>query len=198
MLEPTVTIAIPAILIAEDTASACRYLHSMNLTNEILGLYTIGTDILHSRSTHIARNQREVLQAVIACLDTECHDVVPHLSTATDHTAVRFKTIARDTRAHHDTLKVFRQQQITTATYYYIRCIRRTQDLSNLLRLLFVFKRQETTALGINTKCVMRLQTIVYFIYHVAIFISSQRVPYFLKRSSISSPLATPRIRKII
>ena len=58
---------------------------------------------------------------------------------------------------------------------------------------------QESATLGIDAKCVMRLQTIISKILHyVVIFISSHLSPARLNLSSTSKPLATPLNRKIL
>ena len=66
-----------------------------------------------------------------------------------------------DARAHHDTVEVFRQQEIAAPTYYYIRCSRLPQNLGNLNRLKFAFEFYVTTTLGVDAKCIMLFQTIV-------------------------------------
>ena len=111
-----------------------------------------------------------------------------HLSVAESHTL--------HGRVHHNALVVLRQQQVTSATYYYIRCSRIAQNLSHFQRLIHALILQKPAALGINAKCIMLLQTIIPEIPHyslftihylyVVIFISSQRSPTFLKRSSTS------------
>ena len=108
---------------------------------------------------------------------------------------------------HHNAIVVFCQQQIAATTYYYIRYSTFAQDLGDLHRLIHALILQKPTALGVDAKCIMFFQTIILEIPHyslftihyhyVVIFISNQRSPTFLKRSSNSMPLAMPRKMKI-
>ena len=171
VLELTLPIAIATILARNRHQTPRRNLHSLHTHNQVLCLCTIGADVLDSRSSYVARNQREVFHPIEACLQRSLNNLVKHLTTATGH-PITIDIIAQNIRAHDNTLEVFRQQEITTATYYYIRYIRLAQDLSHLLSLLNTRIFQETTALGINAKCIMILQTIVLEIPHYSLFTS--------------------------
>ena len=216
LLETALSVTVFAFLIAYHPGLTRRYLYHPNTENQILGLHAIGTDILYSRSTHVARNQREVLHTIVSGFEACGYHIIPHLSAAAGHSLTRIvflEVMPLDARAHHDAIKVFRQQEVAASTYYYIRCIRFTQNLCHLDGFIIILKLYESAALGINAKCIMFLQIIVLDISHfyslfshlslltsntyVVIFISSHLPPTFLKRSSTSSPLATPRIRKI-
>ena len=84
-LKPTLTIGILAGSIADGTHLACCDFHRIQFEQHVLHLDTIGTDILHSRSTHIARYQREVFHAIETVTDAQGDHIVPHLATATAH-----------------------------------------------------------------------------------------------------------------
>ena len=179
----------------------CGNLNHTDPTNQILGLSTIGTNILNGTRPHITRNQRKVLSAIESHTDTLCHHIIPHFTTSADQ-VVDLTLYALTGRMHNDSFIIVCQKQIASSTYYYIRCIFRAKNCSHLTSFLIGGILQEPRALGIDTKCVMLLQTIIpkiphlspftfrfsLFTFHsyVIIFARSHLPPVFLKCSSSS------------
>ena len=83
LLETALTIAILAFRIFYDTDISCSDFHSTDTTNQVLGLGTIGPDVLNGAGTHITRNQREVLCTIESHADTLSYDIVEHLAATT-------------------------------------------------------------------------------------------------------------------
>ena len=174
-LESALPITVFEFLITPDMGLARSNLDHPHTQYQVLGLNTISTDILNGRSADITRDQREVFHTIVTSLNTGGYHIVPRLTTTTSHpytTKVIFlKLIALDTRTHDNTIKIFCQQQITATTYYNKGHLRLPQDLSHIQSFKVVFKLQITTTLDINTKCVMRLQTIIPKILHLFILL---------------------------
>ena len=160
MFETAVTIAIVTRFLVDDHSLARSNLYGINLADKRLHFCAIGTNILNGTRTYVTRNQRKVFQTKEAIRQTLLHDVIPCLAAPATH-LVAVKSDTLDSRVHHDTIKVFCQQQIATATYYYIRGRHLTQDGSDLLSLLGSLILKETGTTGINTKRIVSQQTII-------------------------------------
>ena len=197
MLKTTLTIGIATVRLSDGHHLTSGNLHRLDGLYQVLGLHPVCTDILDGTRPHVTGNQRQVLQPVESCHQGCLDDLVKHLPTATGH-PVSFKTDSQDVRAYYDTIEILGQQQVTASPYNNIRCIRRPQDGSRLPGLFHRRIFHEPCTLGIDSKCVMSLQTIITLNPHVVIFINRHAPPIFLNRSSNSSPLATPRNRRII
>ena len=168
-LKTTLTIAIFTLIIADNTGFPSSDVNHLDTENEVFHLNTISADILDSTGSYVARNQRQVLHTIIAGRDAGGNHVIKHLTAATGHTIageVLLKHIALDGRADNNSVKILRQQQVTTSTYYNIRRIGLTKNRSYLQSLEGVFELQKTLTHDIKTKRVMRFKTIVTYISH--------------------------------
>ena len=96
MFESALAIAISTFLTSECYYLAGSYTHSLDTLNNILCLCPVGSDILHGRSSHIARNQREVLHPIVSGLDASGHHIIPYLTASAYHSAVIIDSIALD------------------------------------------------------------------------------------------------------
>ena len=172
MFETAVTIAIVTRFLVDDHSLARSNLYGINLADKRLHFCAIGTNILNGTRTYVTRNQRKVFQTKEAIRQTLLHDVIPCLAAPATH-LVAVKSDTLDSRVHHGAIKVFCQQQIATATYYYIRGRHLTQDGSDLLSLLGSLILKETATLGVDAKCVMFFQTIILKILHFLLFTST-------------------------
>ena len=85
----------------------------------LAGLHAIGADVLPGGSAHPTRNQRQVLQPVVALLQCPAHRVVPDLAgghVQPHRVALLFDHVPT-TRAHqqHGFVQVTRQQQVAAS-----------------------------------------------------------------------------------
>ena len=151
LLETTLTIAIFALGIFEDADMACSYLNSTDATNQILSLGTIGSYVLYRTGSHIAWNERKVLGTIESHLDTLCHHIIEHLTTATRQ-AIAFATNALASGVNHNAFEIAGEEKIASSTYYNIRRRGVAQNGSHLKRFLLVSILQETGTLRLNTK----------------------------------------------
>ena len=160
LFELALTIAIPTVLSRNRHHPASSNLHRLNALDIVLGLNAISPNVLYGTGSHITWYQRKVLQSVKPSHERSLDHLVEHLTTATGHSVVS-NLYTKHIRAHHDTLVILRQQQVTATTYYYIRCMTLTQNPRHLLCLSNRLVLQEAAALGFDAKCVVRFQTII-------------------------------------
>ena len=120
VLETAVAITILAVGIAESAQLSRRNLNGFDLNNQVFCLHTIGSDVLHSTGSDIARNQRQVLGTIESLLNSQCHYPVPLHTTAAGHPAT-IDIDAHQCGVNHNALEVASQQQVAASTYYYIR-----------------------------------------------------------------------------
>jgi 7-cyano-7-deazaguanine synthase in queuosine biosynthesis len=74
--------------------------------------------------------------------------------------------VSFDYGSNHNTREIASKQQIAASSNNDIGLSGLTQQLGYLLGFLSVFVLQETAALGINTKSIMRQQAIIAQIFH--------------------------------
>ena len=144
---------------------ARSYLNSTDATNQILSLGTIGSYVLYRTGSHIAWNKRKVLGTIESHLDTLCHHIIEHLTTATRQ-AIAFATNALASGVNHNAFEIAGEEKIASSTYYNIRRRGVAQNRCYLKSFLLVGILQETGTLRLNTKGIVWQQTIVLTILH--------------------------------
>ena len=84
-LQSALSVAVFEFLIAPDMPLAVGNLNHPYTEYQVFCFHSVGTDILNSRSAHIARDQREILHAIVAFVQAESHHIIPRLTTAAGH-----------------------------------------------------------------------------------------------------------------
>ena len=164
VLEAALAIAILTVLTRNQAQTPCSNLHGMNLSNQVFDLHPVSTNILYSAGSHIARYQGQVLSTIESIAQADIHDVVPSLTASTSHTTSG-DIPSLHGRMDHNTREIASKQQIAASSNNDIGLSGLTQQLGYLLGFLSVFVLQETAALGINTKSIMRQQAIIAQIF---------------------------------
>ena len=207
VLEAALTISILTVGIEHTHHIACSYLHCLHIEYQILGLGSISTYVLNGTGSHLARNERQILGSVPSVCHTLSHNIVPrHARTiAYKHVVCRFSAsvshnhslVAYD-RMNHNAFIVAGEKQITTLAHDDKRHIRLGEYTSHLTSLVNGFKLKKATASSINAKRVVRQKAAIKYILHYIIsFISFQCPPLRRNVSSVSRPLAMPRMTNI-
>ena len=155
LLEAALAIAVFTLSVAEYVQATSRYLDHTDVQDMVFGLDPVGSDILDGTGSHVAGNEREVLQPVVACLNAGSNNVVEAGTTATAHPVAILEGHTLQGRVYYDAVEISGQQQVAATTYNNIGHVRLAQHPRYLLCFLNGLVFQETTTLGINTKCVM-------------------------------------------
>ena len=203
MLETAVTISITTFLVGEFNDASCGYLHSLHLIYKVLRLHAIGSDVLHSTRTYFSRDERQILRTIPPFLHAIRHNVVPSLAgTATKHNVAvslfcGFASLYG--RMEHDAGKVAREQKIAALAYYEEREVGITHNTCSSLRLFNGGELNKAVAPCFDAESVVSQEAMIkeVFHHHIKSFISFQCPPLRRNVSSVSRPLAMPRITKI-
>ena len=203
MLETAVAISITTFLVGELNDASCGYLNSLHLIYKVLRLHAIGSDVLHSTRTHFARDERQILRTIPSFLHAIRHNVVPSLArTATKHNIAvslfcGFASLYG--RMKHDAREVACEQKIAALAYDKERKTSFTHNASSSLRLFNVGELDKAMASCFDAEGVVSQEAMIkeVFHHHIKSFISFQCPPLRRNVSSVSRPLAMPRITKI-
>ena len=134
------------------------------------GFCPIGTNVLHGSRTHLAGDERQVLQPVPAVRHTQLHQRVPlHAATHTQHHLfiVGLHHIhALNGRLQHHSGIVVQEQQVASAPYMKERkgmrlCL---PPCDGIGQFLFVAIAHEKTRLGMDAEGVIMHQVIVFLV----------------------------------
>ena len=169
VLKPALSIMVVAFLIRKPMDESGLDLHGLYLIYYILNLRAIGTNVLHSRGTHLSGYQTEVLSPIPLVFHAQGNDIIPRLSrsAAQQDTAIHEMTLyTLDGHMQHSTLKILRQQEVTATAQQQQRTVFLRQGGYHALDLLHRIEVDKTATLHIDAEGIPAEQTIVTDISH--------------------------------
>ena len=173
--EEAAAIAVPAFVVREYTSLARSNFDCFDAIDKFLHFFAIRTDVLHGGSSHLAGNEREVLDAVKVAAYAAGHKVVPHLAGAhaKQHgvgVAARHVDTANG-RVENGAGKIAGEEQVAARTYVEKGLVGMlAQHGQGLMQLVGRFIFDETAATGVDAECVVMKQGIIFVNFHVVSF----------------------------
>ena len=117
----TFTVGISTLILLENASYSIIHRYRFDRHNQILGLYSIGTDILYCRSSYLSRYQRQILGTIPSLLDCIIYKVIPHLTSTNAYfypfIGFTYHLHSFNTRMQNSTLIIGHKQQITSPSY---------------------------------------------------------------------------------
>ena len=207
VLKPALTISILAVGIEQTHHIARSYLHRLHIEYQVLGFGSVSAYVLYGTGSHFARNEREVFGSVPSVCHTLSHDIVPrHARTvAYEHVVGSLGTgvghhhrLVAYGRMNHNAFEVAGEKQVTALADDDERHGRLGEDGRHLTRLVYSVKLKKATASCLDAERIVRQKAAIEYVLHYIIsFISFQCLPLRRKVSSVSRPLAMPRMTNI-
>ena len=121
ILEDTLTIAVLTLTSRETANTSGRNLYGINLYYQVFRLNAIRADVLHSRSSYLTRNKRQVFGSIPLMVYRISHEIIPyHTSTYTHIESVFIFAHYRHTlngRMQYHAVKIASKEQIASTAY---------------------------------------------------------------------------------
>ena len=207
VLESALTISILAVGIEQTHHIARSYLHRLHIEYQVLGFGSVSAYVLYGTGSHFARNEREVFGSVPSVGYALSHDIVPrHARTvAYEHVVGSLGTgvshhhrLVAYGRMNHNAFEVAGEKQVTALADDDKRHVSMGEDARHLTRLVYSVKLKKATASCLDAERIVRQKAAIEYVLHYIIsFISFQCLPLRRKVSSVSRPLAMPRMTNI-
>ena len=207
VLESALTISILAVGIEQTHHIARSYLYRLHIEYQVLGFGTIRTYVLNGTGSHFARNEREVFGSVPSVCHALSHDIVPcharavayeHVVGIPSASVSHYHSLVAYGRMNHNAFEVAGEKQVAALADDDERHVSMGEDARYLTSLVYCVKLKKATASSLNAERIVRQKAAIEYVLHYIIsFISFQCLPLRRKVSSVSRPLAMPRMTNI-